>query len=431
MNIIERGRAFLQTLRDLAGRTAWDWRRCPYCGQTLTSKWGGYTRHPWTLAGRQVVRVPRHWCARCQRTYAEQSPWLVRGSWYAREVHRCALDHWLHLGTSVRRTAEVLRSWLGKQERWRLWRPLEPSPAPDDATACHLSGSTVQRWLDRAGEQARQTIPGQLAGVPTSGQLGTDGLWARLRQDTTRVVLLLTDSVTGVVWPPVVALGETTATGWGHLVRRARLAGLVLAQVRGIVSDGASGLEAYRRRALLWVSHQRCVFHLWRGLAGELAHQASAAATGLTGAAAKQVRRRTRRTLVALVHAVLDAPSWVAAEAALAKLAAHEGGATLARSLQTHLDAALVYQCGYNQGLRRVGPEWCWRDFRLGVSHGRNHATDRRLERAALVWAIYHNFTPAQGRCERRRKYRHPGQCPLAVAGVPPGQVSYLDALAV
>ena len=110
MNIIERGRAFLQTLRDLAGRTAWDWRRCPYCGQTLTSKWGGYTRHPWTLAGRQVVRVPRHWCARCQRTYAEQSPWLVRGSWYAREVHRCALDHWLHLGTSVRRTAEVLRS---------------------------------------------------------------------------------------------------------------------------------------------------------------------------------------------------------------------------------------------------------------------------------------------------------------------------------
>src|SRR5437867_1652683 len=168
---------------------------------------GWYTRHPWTLAGRQVVRVQRHWCERCRRTYSEQSPWLVRGSWYAREVHRCALDHWLHLGTSVRRTAEVLRSWLGKQERWRLWRPLEPSPAPDDATACHLSGSTVQRWLDRAGEHARQTIPDQLAGVPTSGQLGTDGLWARLRQDTTRVVLLLTDSMTGVIWPPVVALG--------------------------------------------------------------------------------------------------------------------------------------------------------------------------------------------------------------------------------
>jgi hypothetical protein len=325
----------------------------------------------------------------------------------------------------------VLRSWLGKQERWRLWRPLEPTPLPDDATACHLSASTVQRWLDQAGERARQSIPDQLAGVPTSGQLASDGLSARLRQDTTRVVLLLTDSVTGVVWPPLVALGETTAIGWGHLVRRARLAGLVLDQVRGIVSDGASGLEAYRRRALTWVSHQRCVFHLWRGLAGELAGQASAAATGLSGAGVKQVRRQTRRTLVALVHAVLDAPSWAAAEAALATLAAHERGAKLARYLEAHLDAALVYQCGYNQGLLRVGPEWCWRDFRLRAGHGRNHASDRRLERAALVWAIYHNFTPAQGRCERKRKYRHAGQCPLAVAGVPPGPVCYLDALGV
>ena len=314
MNIIERGRAFLQSLRELAGRTAWDWRRCPHCGQTLTSKWGSYTRHPWTLVGRQVVRVQRHRCEPCSATqgrhvtYSEEAPWLVRGSWYAREVQRCALDHWLHLGVSVRRTAAVLRSWLGKQERWRLWRALEVSPPPDDATACHLSGSTVQRWLDRAGAHARQTLPAQLAGVPTSGQLGTDGLWARLRGDTTRVVLLLTDSVTGVVWPPVVALGEASPLGWGHLVRRARLAGLVVTHVHGIVSDGATGLEAYRRRALAWVSHQRCVFHLWRGLAGELAQQARAAAANLTGAAAKQVRTHTRRTLVALIHAVLDAP---------------------------------------------------------------------------------------------------------------------------
>jgi transposase-like protein len=437
MNIIERGRAFLQSLRELAGRTAWDWRRCPHCGQTLTSKWGSYTRHPWTLVGRQVVRVQRHRCEPCSATqgrhvtYSEESPWLVRGSWYAREVQRCALDHWLHLGVSVRRTAAVLRSWLGKQERWRLWRALEVSPPPDDATACHLSGSTVQRWLDRAGAHARQTLPAQLAGVPTSGQLGTDGLWARLRGDTTRVVLLLTDSVTGVVWPPVVALGEASPLGWGHLVRRARLAGLVVTHVHGIVSDGATGLEAYRRRALAWVSHQRCVFHLWRGLAGELAQQARAAAANLTGAAAKQVRTHTRRTLVALIHAVLDAPTWAAAEAALATLAAHERGAKLARYLETHLDAALVYQCGYNQGLLRVGPEWCWRDFRLRAGHGRNHASDRRLERAALVWAIYHNFEPAQRRCERKRQYRHAGQCPLAVAGVPPGSVCYLDALGV
>lgn len=435
MNIIERGQAFVQGLRALAGKTAWEWRRCPHCGETLTRKYGHYTRHPWTLAGRQAVRVQRHHCLRCTQaqgrhvTYSEGSPWLVRGSWYAREVHRFTLDHWQHVGSSLRRTTEVVRSLLGQQERWRLWRPLDAPP--DDRTACHLSASTAQRWLDRAGAVARQTVPGQLAGVATSGQLATDGLWARLRQDTTRVVLLLTDRVTGVVWPPVTALGEATATGWGHLVRRAQLAGLVLAQVRGVASDGSVGLEAYRKRKLPWVSHQRCVFHLWRGLAGDLARAVARAAAGLEGAAAKAARAATRTTLVGLVRAVYDAPSWTAAETALAVLAAHELGAALAKGVQAHLAEALVYQCGYNQGLGRASPEWLWAAFRRRLSRGRNHATDRRLERAALVWAVYHNFEPAQGRCERKRRYRHPGQCPLAVAGLPPGEVSYLDALGV
>ncbi len=429
MNIIERGRAFLQGLRDLAGKTAWDWRRCPCCGDTLTSKWGFYTRHPWTLAGRQVVRVQRHWCERCGRTYSEQSPWLVRGSWYAREVHRFAVDHWLHVGSSVRRTAEWTRSLLGKQERWRLWRPLDP--LPDDATACHLSGSTVQQWLHQGGQAARRTVPGQLTGVPTSGQLATDGLWARLRGGTKGVVLALVDRVSGLVWPPVTAEGEAAPGPWARLFRRARVAGLDVRQVRGVTSDGAAGLEAYRRRALPWVSHQRGVFHLWRGLAGAFAQAVATATAGLTGAAATAVRRQTRRVLVGLVHAVFDAPSWAAAETALATLAAHDLGAALASAVATHLDTALVYLCGYNAGLGRVSPEWVWRDFRLRLSHGRNHGSDPRLERAALVWAIYRNFEPAQGRCERKRRYRHAGQCPLAVAGVPPGAVSYLDALGV
>ena len=44
---------------------------------------------------------------------------MVGGSWYAREAHRAAIDHWQHLGTSLRRTAEVLRSWMGRQEPWQ------------------------------------------------------------------------------------------------------------------------------------------------------------------------------------------------------------------------------------------------------------------------------------------------------------------------
>ena len=361
MNIIERGQAFLASLRELAGRTAWDWRRCPSCGETLTSKWGSYPRHAWTLAGRQVVRVPRHRCEPCSTaqgrhvTYREEAPWLVRGSWYAREVHRFTLDHWQHVGSSLRRTAAWTRSLLGRQERWRLWRPLDSGP-PDDATACHLSGSTVQRWLDQAGQAARRTVPGQLAGVPTSGQFATDGLWARRRGGSKGVVLALVDRGTGVAWPPVTATGEAQAGPWARLFRRARVAGLDVHQVRGVTSDGAPGLEAYRRRHLPWVSHQRCVFQLWRGLASAFAQAVATATAGLTGAAATAVRTQTRRGLVGLVHAVFDASSWAAAQTALATLAAHELGAELASAVGAHLDAALVYLCGYNAGLGGAAP---------------------------------------------------------------------------
>jgi hypothetical protein len=264
--------------------------------------------------------------------------------------------------------------------------------------------------------------------------MATDGLWARLRGGTKRVVLALVDNVTGVIWPPVVVAGEGTAAAWGTLFQRAEQAGLLLSEVRGIASDGATGLESYRRQALPWVSHQRCVFHLWRGLSGALTAAVATAATAaedLGKAAARRVATQARQTLVGLVRSVYDAASEAEAQSALARLAAHEFGQALADLVTAHLEAARVYRCGYNQGLGRASPEWLWRDFRLRSSHGRNHGSEQRLERAALLWAIHHNFEPAQDRSERKRTYRHPGQAPLALAGLPPGDISYLDALAV
>jgi hypothetical protein len=429
MNIVERARAFVQGLRALAGRSAWDWRRCPRCGETLTYKNGGYTRRPWFFEGRREVRVQRHGCHGCRRSYSEQSALLVRGSWYAREVHRLAIDHWQHVGSSVRRTAEWVRSWLGRQERWQLWRPLTEPPA--EAARCHLSAGTVHRWLDGAGRAAERTVAGQLAGVPTSGQLGTDGLWAKLRGGAKRVVLVLVDGASGLLWPPVAVAEEATAPPWGRLFARATRAGLDLDALRGVTSDGARGLGAHLNQALEWVNHQRCVFHLWRLLAGQVAAQARAAAADLADEAARAARKRARRELMALLRGVFDAPSEAAARLALAELAAHRLGAGLAGAVAEHLEAALVHLKAYNRGLPRVAPEWCWRDFRLRLSHGRNHGSGERLERAALAWAVYRNFTPAQERYERKRRYRHPGRSPLAVAGVPPGTASYLDALAV
>ena len=329
----------------------------------------------------------------------------------------------------MRRTAALLRAWLGHQERWQLWRPLAPAPA--EAARCTLGASTVQRWLNEAGEQARQTVRGQLAEVPTAGQLATDGLWARLRGGVTRVVLLLTDSGSGVVWPPVVATGEEAAAQWGRLFHRAQLAGLATGDLWGVTSDGATGIAGYLRERLRWVAHQRCVFHLWRKVGGELARQAMQATTGLTKAAGAAVQRQVRQELSAAVRAVLDATNEAAAWEALAQLGALARGAKLAARLRPHVAAAQVCHRPYTRALVRVSPEWCWRDFRLGLGHGRNHGSPARLERAALRWAIYHNFTPAQDRRERKRHYRSAGRSPLARAGCSPGTVSYLDALAL
>jgi transposase-like protein len=429
VNIIERGRVFVESLRAMAGRTVWDWRRCPRCESDETQRYGSYVRYPWGLAGQEEVVVRRHLCLPCDSTYSEQSPWLVRGSWYKREVHRYSVDLWQHGGSSLRRVAEWVRSQIGRQERWQLWHPLAPE-APE-GERCTLGASTVHRWLDGAGRKAQESVGEQLAGIASSGQMGTDGLWARLRGGSQRVVLALVDTVSGLIHPPVVVEEEESAGAWGVLFWRAREAGLDLDCLGGVTSDGAQGLLAYLRQALSWVRHQRCVWHLWRNLGTELARASARAAQGLAERLAQQARQQVRQELTALLHAIIDAPSYEQAEQALARLMAHAFGAGLGKKLNEQLDRLFMHQLPDHRGLVRVGPEWLWRDFRLRLSHGRNHGSAQHLERAVLRWAVYRNFTPAQSRSEVKRHYKHPGRSALEVAGASPGKISYLDALGV
>jgi hypothetical protein len=421
MNIIDRARLFAQSLRDLARRTPWNWRRCPHCGSTDTIKNGSYQRHPWTLAGRQAVRVQRHRCRQCRKTYSETTPSLVYHSWYGRDVHRCAIDHWLHVRSSLRRTTEWLRSWLGKQERWLLWCPWAATSG--EGTRCLLHASTLCRWLDRAGEKAQESLSDQWSGVTSSGQFGTDGLWARLRQEGKRVLLALMDTVTGVVWTTLVTAGEESAASWAQLFERARAAGLSWEMLSGVVSDGTAGLLSFLREQPGGVHHQRCLWHFWRSLASPLAEAVADLAKG--------ARDEMLTELAQLLHAIFDAASYDAAEAALEQLKAHPRAGPLAQKVNEQLDRLLYPLLPDHSGLSRIAPEWLWREFRLRLSRGRNHGTEQRLERAALLWMVYHNFTPAQWRSERKRKYKHPGESPLQVAGQALGQMSYLDALEV
>jgi transposase-like protein len=427
MNMIERGRAFVESLQSLAHRSAWDWRRCPSCGGWETYKNGSYVRHPWTFEGRKRLRVQRHWCVRCRRSYSEQVAWLAARKWYGREVQRYAIDQWQHTGSSLRRTAEGVRSWIGRQERWLIWRPWEQA----GENRCHLVASTVHRWLDGAGRQAQEQSQGAWEGIASSERLGVDGLWVRLREGSKRAVLLVVDSVSGLLYPPVVAAEEESAAGWGALFERAKAAGLDLQTIRGLTSDGAHGLMAYLEQSLRGVNQQRCVWHVWRNLKRPLGKALAQAVKGLAKQVAQPMQQQLRVELERLIHAVLDAPSYLQAEQELAHLLAHPSGVGLSKILNELLDRLFVYCLPEQQGLLRLSPEWVWRDFRLRLSHGRNHGSEQRLERAALLWAIYHNFTPAQGRSERKRHYKHPGQSALQVSGASPGPISYLDALAV
>jgi hypothetical protein len=93
-----------------------------------------------------------------------------------------------------------------------------------------------------------------------------------------------------------------------------------------VTSDGATGLLGFVGRVLWWVNHQRCVFHIWRGLGGEFARRTAEAAQGLAGEAAEVARKAARRELVSLVRAVVDARSEAEAQLALGRLRAHRLG---------------------------------------------------------------------------------------------------------
>jgi hypothetical protein len=67
-------------------------------------------------------------------------------------------------------------------------------------------------------------------------------------------------------------------------------------------------------------------------------------------------------------------------------------------------NALLTHHMAGHEGVGRVSPEWMWRDFRLRLSRGRNHGSEKRLRRAGTVFTIYRNFTPAQQRRDRKRQ---------------------------
>src|SRR5262249_34700159 len=162
---------------------------------------------------------------RCRATYSEASPWLVRGGWYAREVRRCAPDRWQRGRGSRRRTAGAPRSRPGGRGGRGPWGAPPPPPPP---------AAPRPRGAGAGGGPGGAALRGRWAGVAASGQVGVDGLWARLRGRAKRVAPLPVETATGVRRPGAVAREEGEA-GWLAPLARAERAGLELDALRGVV----------------------------------------------------------------------------------------------------------------------------------------------------------------------------------------------------
>lgn len=99
----------------------------------------------------------------------------------------------------------------------------------------------VHRCLDGAGKCAQGRVEGQLSGIGHTEVVESDGSWARLKGQAQRVVLVA-DSVSGLIYPPIVAGGEEadakhpSAGPWQRLFDRA---GLGLDALRDATSDDA------------------------------------------------------------------------------------------------------------------------------------------------------------------------------------------------
>jgi len=98
-------------------------------------------------------------------------------------------------------------------------------------------------------------------------------------------------------------------------------------------------------------------------LAGDLAHAAARTVAGLATEAATALRSQTRAALEALIHGIVDAPSYAQTEEQLALLRAHPQGQKLWRKLNEQLDrrasrtGELAWRLEGQRGLGRISPE--------------------------------------------------------------------------
>jgi len=420
LDLIAEAKAFVRRLL-----TPPDPRRCPTCGSNLTKKNGGYRRSPRDLGGLRTVRMQRHYCHTCRGTYSEPRPDIAPHAWYTRRVQRKFIDLYTTIGGSLRRDAEWLTAEItgrGRTFGWDVlarcsWWERGPEPAPE----IELSHTTGWRWVQAAGAQW-QSHDKPYASLRQSGLVAADATYVQVRGVWT-AILGIVDGITRLTFGPFRLTSAESDAEIERAFDLAAAAGLDLERIRVLLSDGAAGFREFLARCLHWAAHQRCLFHLWRNVWPIITRY---------GAAAGQDWATALKLALA---AVWDAGRRAEAEVALRLLVSVFGSQAIAqeavRIVEETFEQAMTHlTAGMAEVSRSTAVcEWVWRYYKERVRQMGGFMSADGCTNFTALWGLALNFRRYQRRKERLRQYKHPGQCPLELAGAMVHGVTWLDAV--
>ncbi len=405
--------------------TCWGHRQgpCPRCKSDFVKRHGIRLRKVRDYGGRRIIKVQRWRCLVCRKTWSEPIPGVAPFMRYSRAVIRRALDRYIFAQCSHRAIAQILRSEINGTERARDWDPEGLVwPPLAEWKQVRLSHVSVWRWLQEAGHRANKE-------ENRFGEVWQSGIWA---VDSTlgKVkgvgigVLGVVDAVSRVVFETVRIVAESEE----EVLRKfARLIGFGVNTkgLKGLVTDGA---EAYRLLivgVMKRVVQQRCVFHLWRNISSHVR-------------SLKETRgEQTAEAFKRAVRRVWDAESYEDAQLGLAALLQYWSGEPCVGPalwvIEASFEEATTHLKGIVEGMPRTSnvAEWLWRGYKHGLRVMGQFMSVGGMDAFNGVWALHVNFKRYQKRKERRRPVNNPGHCPLEMAGVQTGQLSWMDVLRI
>jgi len=422
MNIIHQAREFVQRLLNPD-----DPRRCPYCGKTMTKKNGTYRGILRDLGGQGAVpeRRQRMWCHLCRKSYSPEDPRRAKHTHYTRQVQRKGLDMYFHLGGSLRRVTEFLRSEINGIERTLIWNPLARSH-PEPAQPVKLSHTTLWRWGQRAGQQIQEHQRANLwQGVLRfSGAVVADGTGIVIR-GVRLPVHLISDALSRVVLRLQRLREESELAVRGQFRAVLETWGLRVEEVKVLISDRASCYQAAIAELLRQARQQYSLFHLWRNVLPAIRAYQSRVGEEL----AKQFR--------AELKAVWDASNLATAQELLAALKERWGKVSELKEvwslLEETLPQAMTHTLGLVRGLERSSTvaERFFRRYKQRVRRMGCFMSRAGCDNFNALWEVYFNFEPYQIRKERKRRYCYPGRYPLEIGEVDTQGLNWLDVVGI